>query len=134
MTNGIVQWTAGLIELDSGTFVNNGTFSANNSGGKLGFFTVGFVAFQNSPGATFTRLGSDSVAFYADEFVGVSFNNSAAVNLSAGALMLGGGGSHSGDFVGAPGVTLGIGGDHTFAAGSDLLGNLRTAEPEVLST
>ena len=67
---------------------------------------------------SFVRNGvRDTIVNY-----GVAFNNSGTVDLQQGALRLQGGGSHTGDLTTATGTTLEIGGNHTFAAGTDITG------------
>src|SRR5262249_51699025 len=55
---------------------------------------------------------------------GVAFNNSGTVNVQAGTLSLEAGGTDSGDFSGASGATLTLGGNHSLAVDSDITGGL----------
>lgn len=130
--NGVAQWTEGLIGLETATVVNNGTFTADSSGGPLECIPSGLNnAFQNNLGATFTKLGSGSVHFFGDEIDAVSFDNDGIVNVSAGTLLLNGGGSHIGDFTVTGGALLELSGSHSFSAASDITGggNLTISGP-----
>ncbi len=122
--NGSTQWTEGTIGFFDGNFNNNGTFTADSSG-ALDCVGSGLNnLFQNNAGATFTKLGSGSMQFFADEIDAVSFDNDGIVNVSAGTLTVNAGASHSGDFTVTGGALLEFagGGSQSFSAAADISG------------
>src|SRR5207248_10995 len=120
--DGTATWTSGAFQMFGGTVNNNGSFTASSNATLQCYGSPGGVnAFNNNLGATFTKLGTGETQFIVSS-TGVTFNNSGTVNVNAGNLNLSQGGSHSGDFNGVAGSLLIFGGNHTFAAGSHIIG------------
>ena len=126
VNDGTANWTSGLLLVSGGRIDNNGTFNAIagaaalQAGGGLSAPPVP-NAFNNN--GVFNKVGPGAAAFTVISAL-LPFNNAGLVNLTAGTLDLACGGAHFGDIVGAAGATLGLGGDHAFAPGADINGNL----------
>ncbi|MBC7834920.1 MAG: hypothetical protein H7Y88_07445 [Phycisphaerales bacterium] len=118
--NGPVSWNEGDLYFYDAVVTNNATFTANPSASISAYGIVGDNSFVNA--GSFIKQGASDTGFLVSS-VPVAFNNTGAVTISAGQLSMQSGGSHTGDFSLAPGTTLGVGGDHIFAAGSDITGN-----------
>jgi hypothetical protein len=114
--NGTTNWTAGTLNVSNSTFQNNGSFTANSAANQTFTRSVGTNVFNNV--GSFIKKNSSTMTF-----TEVAFNNAGTVDVQAGALSLAGGGTHTGDFTSSgTDTTLNIGGNHTFASGSDITG------------
>src|SRR5215468_7751505 len=102
INNGTAVWSAGRIDVQNGTFINNNAFSAESDDTFENF--GGSNAFNNNAG-TFTKSPSAGTTAF-----NTPFNNSGTVNLNSGTLVLNAGGGGTGSFVLAPGKTLRFGG------------------------
>ena len=125
VNNGTLTWNSGNINVNDVTFTNNGNFTANVVSGGFQFFngTSGNNVFNNL--GTLTKQGAGTADFRGPNFAtAVTFNNSNLVDVQAGTLRLLAGGNHTGTFQGQSGATLQFGGDHTFAPGSLITGNM----------
>lgn len=144
--NGRVFATAGLSvsgsdkTLTSGRLVNSGVATWTQSSGNLRFgggglltntasgtFVIGFDAsmVNASGGGTFANAGIVRQSGGLNGSTvgpGVAFNNSSIVEVNAGGLSLGGGGSSSGRFNVAGGSTLSFNGSHNLGPGSSVTG------------
>lgn len=128
VNNGTATWT-GLNQLymNGGTFINNGSFTANvDYSGQLNASVVGTGgtnAFNNY--GTFSKLGT-GLTWFTTSTSDVPFNNYGTVDIQAGSLRLDTTAStvtsHTGDFTIAAGAALWLGGTHNFASSSDLSG------------
>jgi hypothetical protein len=119
---GTATWTSGSLQMNNGTLVNSGTFTANSS-----FFTLNCSGVAGSTNTfsntgTFTDQGTGMVQFTGST-TAMTFDNAGTVNVNAGTLNLNGGGSQSGTFNLASGATLSLGGSHTFATAALITGN-----------
>ena len=104
---GVAQ--AGVIDNLSGA-----VFSANTAG-DLNVSNVGTHAINNA--GTFNRSGTGATS------VGVPFNNTGSVNVTAGSLILEAGGTHTGSFtVLSTAAALRLSANHMFSVGSTLGG------------
>jgi hypothetical protein len=84
--DGAVMWTAGALQMNGGTFINNGTFTADSTAGTLQCYgTGGTNVFTNN--GTFTKQGSGLASFFTSSSA-VSFNNAGTVNVQTGTLGL----------------------------------------------
>ncbi len=115
--NGTVNYTGSEgFTFTTGTLQNNGSFIVNAASG-VGFDGTAQSSFINA--GTFTKQD----AFYL-RFDNLVFKNSGTVNINAGTLDLGGGGTHTGDFSGPTGAVLQLEGIQTLQSGSDIMGGL----------
>jgi hypothetical protein len=124
--NGITTWSTpaasqGRIRTGSGaTLNNNGTWLDQN--------TVDNSITQDfgGPASSFVNAGVYTKSGAGSTNIGIAFSNTSSgagtgvVNLNAGSLLLAGGGTSSGSFVGAAGTTLGFGGNHALQAASSV--------------
>jgi len=105
------------------TFTNQTTFELSNDAGlgSQGFFDDGTGGGTFNNEGTLRKLSSNSGT---SRFSGVTFNNTGSVEVQAGRLALGGGGTHSGaTFTAvAPGVLDFAGGDHLLDAACNVTG------------
>ena len=106
------------------TFTNQGTFELSNDGGLTttqGFFDGGGSGAFNNPG-TLRKLATGSSG--TSRFSGVAMNNTGSVEVQAGTLVLGGGGTHSAATfaASAPGVLDFGGGMHMLDAACSIGG------------
>ena len=103
-------------DLRLGDIINNqGQFNSIGGGGFFG--TSANSAFNNQ--GNFNRSGAGTTSFSR-----IAFNNSGTVTVTEGTLDLQGGGTHSGDFIGAGTLQLSSG-THTFITDSLLTNNVR---------
>ena len=124
VNNGSATWTGyNNLILKNGTFQNNGTFTADVSLPSVDSFGDGGTNVFNNAG-TFIKQGVGLTRFFNLGVNGVTFNNTGTVDVREGLLVLGSGGTHTGDFTGLGGGTLEFRDNHTFAVGSDITGGL----------
>jgi hypothetical protein len=117
--DGTAAWTGGDVRPTSGTFNNNGSFTANSDGPLNYLGESGVNAFNNA--GSFTQQGT-GVATFGRYNADVSFNNSGTAVVAAGTLDCDTGGAHSGHFTVASGATLRLQGTHTFDVMADIAG------------
>ena len=125
--DGTANWTAGGIQMVNGTINNDGSWNVNSISTlpTYGLNTSGTAnAFNNEAGATFTQQGTGATQFTSTYiYPGVAFNNAGAVDVDAGTLLLGYGGTQTGGFAISAGTTLGLNGTHNFSSASALSGS-----------
>ncbi|MBZ5640950.1 MAG: hypothetical protein LAO51_19605, partial [Acidobacteriia bacterium] len=99
----------------TGAVINNsGTWDCQSDAS----FTNGFggaATFNNLLGATFKKSAGPGTTG-----VGITFNNSGAVNVQSGTVNFSGGGTGSGTFTGSVGTTVQFGGNYTLSPGSSV--------------
>jgi autotransporter-associated beta strand protein len=118
VNSSLATWgSSTTLTLSDGAMISNtptGTFQCEADG-----------TMQNGPGATlFANDGLfEKIESFGTTAIEAPFNNSGTVRVLTGALDLGGGGIHSGDFEVAPGATLSFAaGTHTTLASSRIFG------------
>jgi hypothetical protein len=121
VNNGTVNWTGGQIRSGGGgTITNNGIW--NDSASTNYVYITGGTSpvITNGVAGNYTKTGSGTTLFGP----GNSFNNSGAVNVTAGILQLNGGGANSatGTFNTSSGATTLFSNDYSVADGSALGG------------
>ncbi|MGD9632161.1 MAG: hypothetical protein AB7U97_02710, partial [Pirellulales bacterium] len=115
--DGTAHWTGGALQMISGTFNNNGSFTANSNSTLQSYGSGGANAFNNA--GTFTKLGTGTT-YFTFSSTGVPFNNTGSVDVQQGTLELDAGGLNSGAFNVPLGATLYFGNGYTHQAGSTL--------------
>src|SRR5262249_15494179 len=126
---GTIGWSGGDILLSNTAVIDNDALFDVQCNKRMYHDGTGVnAAFHNLAGANFTKsvgISRNSQGQYGDwtTFDHVSFDNAGSVALQQGVLFLGGGGSHTGTFTGANATALLFGGDHTFAASSQVDGD-----------
>ena len=83
--DGTATWTGGPLQMNGGTFNNNGSFTANSAGTLDSSGSGGTNVFNNA--GTFTKLGAGEARFRVNT-TGVAFNNSGNVSVTAGTVQL----------------------------------------------
>ena len=117
INDGTATWSAGDFVTSTGAvFANDGTFVASFDGN---FRSQAGTTFFNNTGVFQKTAGAGGTSATTIEAV---FNNTGAVQVQAGRLVLSGGGSVSGSFTLAAGTGLALQNDYNFAAGSNLSG------------
>src|SRR5205085_2500385 len=79
--NGAATWTAGALQMNAGTFNNNGSFTADTTGTISCYGTGNANAFNNV--GTFTKQGVGTVTFTVSS-TPAALNNNGAIAVSAG--------------------------------------------------
>src|SRR5688572_24478999 len=136
--DGTATWTAGALQMNNGSFINNGIFTVSSGGGLSCYGTGGVNLFSNA--GTFIKQGAGNANFFTSS-TAVTFSNNGAVDVQAGTLTFSAGGANSsaitvaaaanftisGNFthaitssVGGAGAFNITGGSHTFAAGAQI--------------
>lgn len=121
---GTATWSAGDISSGEGSaFNNSGTLNVTASAAPSG------LAFDNSLGGAVAQFNNSGTLNMAPavwrymNFLSTPLNNTGAVNVTAGTLLLGGGGTSTGSFtVTAPGGLDFSGGTHTLTGASSING------------
>jgi len=110
-------WTGGQIQFINGTFSNesDGTFTANPAASFL-WFTFGGTSAVNNAG-TINKAGAGTWTIS-----GIALNNTGTVNLDAGALTIGGGGTNTTTIDADLGASLNFSASYTHGASSALTG------------
>jgi hypothetical protein len=111
---GTVNWTAGPITTDGGTFVNhlNATVNVSAPGGAWA---------AAGAGGLLTNAGTLNKSTTSATTLSLPLNNTGLVRVQAGLLTLAGGGEHTGDFT-LSGGKLVLGGAHSGSAATDFTG------------
>lgn len=118
--NGTTTWLGGPLRMSGGTVNNNNVFTANTAGSLQSFGSGGTNAFNNL--GSFNKLGTGETAF-SILAAGVAFNSLGTVNLQAGTLTLGGGGTMSTPLTVSPGAAFTLGDTYTFTGNGSINGS-----------
>ncbi len=135
------NWSGGAAKGLNRTVENSGTITYSGSGLTFGYTVSAAGIINNLPGGVFNvtadgDFGQSSIASHAfnnagvfnktgggvTDFIGVPFQNSGTVNLTAGTLGLNSGGGNTASLPVPAGTTLNLGGTFAHAAGSTLGG------------
>ena len=125
LTGGRTLENGGTILWTSGNFGMNGGIITNRAGALFDARTTTGLNYASNPGSRFDNAGTfrKSTGGTTTLFGGLVFNNYGAVEIQAGTLVLGGGGTHNGTFDVPAGTTLSLsGGTHTTSGGSSITG------------
>ncbi len=117
--DGTAAWTAGALQMQGGTFNNNGSFTANTASLLQSYGTGGTNAFNNA--GTFIKLGAGTTQFTVSSS-GVPFNNTGSVDVQAGTLTLDAGGTSGNTMNVAASGTLSFGSSYTHTPGGSVSG------------
>jgi len=118
VNEGHTVWTGTHPFYAQGTIQNNANLDLDfSTATPLNVFMSG-NRFNNA--GAIVKKGSGTISIESN----YGFYNTGTVDVQQGTLILAYSGTHTGDFTGAAGATLNIGGGQTFAAGSDITGEL----------
>jgi hypothetical protein len=116
--DGTATWTAGALQMNAGTFINNGSFTA--SGSNLSCYGTGGANLFSNAG-TFIKQGAGTASFFVSSSA-VAFSNNGAVDVQEGTLSLNSGGTNGSAVTVAEGAALTIAGNYTHAITSSVAG------------
>jgi hypothetical protein len=118
--DGTATWTAGALQMNAGSFINNGSFTVSSGSGLSCYGTGGVNAFVNA--GTFTKQGGGSAILFTST-TGVTFGNNGVVDVQAGTLTFSAGGTNSSAITVAEGASLTIGGTYSHTITSSVAGS-----------
>ncbi len=118
---GTINWSGGRLRSgNGGTFTNQGTFNDAASSDVNNDFGNASLVFTNAAGATYNKTAAGTTTFY------VPMNNSGAINVTSGRLLLRNGGTSSGSLtVSGAGSDLVVDNGYTLNTGSAVNGAVR---------
>jgi hypothetical protein len=121
--NGSTTWSAGDFRFFGGSFLDNGTFTADTTNNNLSAYGLsGTNSFAVGTGGTFNKIAIGDAGFTVAN-TGIAFDNSGVVSVQAGAVQMHGGGTSGGGYALASGTTLELAGTHAMSSATNVTGN-----------